>query len=163
MYRAIFITALVILSLASQKTLAQNVTVQLPTFQFFSVATTVVVPDRGSAYLGGVNRAAYGSNTNGVPGLSLLPGVGRLFKNRGIGSEVSSSSAHVSATIMDLDELDKAVLAEAAARRGVTSASGGPSVDSAVQRKAAFISKHIAKTTRTKLQIAMPSTRQQAR
>ena len=65
-------------------------TVQLPTFQSFSVQTTVSVPDRGSIYLGGVNRAGYRSTSSGVPGLSRLPGAGRLFRD-------SSTTANLSA------------------------------------------------------------------
>ena len=80
-------------------------TVQLPSFSFFSVNTTVSVPDSGGAYLGGVNRARDGSTTRG-------------FGNRGIGSDRLASGVSVHATIIDHDELDKAVLAEAAARRG---------------------------------------------
>ncbi len=145
------------LSLAARTSSGQNVTVQLPTFHVFSVATTVVVPDRGSMYLGGVNRASFGSNTNGVPGL------GRLFANRGIGSEVSSSGAHVAATIMDLEEIDRAVLGEAADRRGVASASGtGRTVPNpAIERKAAFIAKHVAKNDRSRLSSNPPPKRQQ--
>jgi hypothetical protein len=153
MKRAGLFITLVVFGLNSENAVGQNVTVQLPTFQVFSVATTVVVPDRGTAYLGGVNRAAYGSTTSGVPGLSRIPGVGRLFTNRGIGSEVSSSGAHVAATIMDFEEMDRAVLEEAAARRGVFSAA---SVDPAVERKAAFISRNIAKNDRSKIKSTLP-------
>lgn len=163
MKRAGLAAALLILSLISKKTSAQNVSVQLPTFQVFSVATTVVVPDRGSAYLGGVNRASFGSNSSGVPGLSPIPGLGRLFTNRGIGSEVSSSGAHVAATIMDLDELDKGVLAEAAAKRGVASASGGMKTNPAVERKAAYIAKNVAKYDRARFKTPPTTTSQRAK
>jgi hypothetical protein len=158
MNRSIFCFMLLSLSFVSVQVSGQIV--QLPTFRFFSVGTTVVIPDRGSAYLGGVNRATYGSSTTGVPGMSGLPGVGRLFTNRGIGSEVSSSGVHASATIMDLEELDKSVLAEAAARRGV--AAGGAVTNPAVERKAAFLAKHMAKTQRTQIPAPPPrSSRQQ--
>ena len=59
-------------------------TVQLPTYSFFSVGTSVSVPDRGSAYLGGVNRASTGSSEFGIP---LRP-----FGNRSYGSQRSASS-----------------------------------------------------------------------
>ena len=84
-----------------------NVTVQLPTFEYFGVSTTVVVPDRGSMYLGGVNRSSLGSSQFG-------PGLG----NRAIGRASSAGGLSISATIIDHDEIDRALLAEAARRRG---------------------------------------------
>lgn len=82
-------------------------TVQLPTFSFFSVGTTVSVPDRGSAYLGGIKRAATGRNEFGVPMLPFRP-----FKNTGIGREVSASSVHVTATIHDFEAMDEFLLSQ---------------------------------------------------
>ena len=80
-------------------------TVQLPSFSIFSVNTTVSVPDRGGMYLGGVNRARDGSRTRGLG-------------NRAIGSDRAANGVQVLATIHDMDELDRAVLAKAAAKRG---------------------------------------------
>jgi hypothetical protein len=48
---------------------AQNA-VQLPTYSSFRTNTTISVPDRGSVYTGGINRAADGRNQFGTP---LLP------------------------------------------------------------------------------------------
>lgn len=84
--------------------------VQLPTFRYFSVQTTVSVPDRGGALLGGVDRASSGSTSRGFGPL----------RNRASGSSVGSSIASVHATIIDHNELDQAVLAEARRRRGDT-------------------------------------------
>lgn len=86
-------------------------TVQLPTFHVFGTSTTVIVPDRGSVYLGGVNRSAQGRNSLGVP---LATG----FGNRGIGHASTAAGLSVSATIIDHDAIDRALLAEAARRRG---------------------------------------------
>ena len=80
-------------------------TVQLPTFSFASVGTSVIVPDRGSAFLGGVNRDSEGRNEFGVPGIAF-PG----FQNRGIGQDRSASSFWVSVTIHDFDAMDQALL-----------------------------------------------------
>ena len=159
MNRSFSLLVLLLSAILSNRAAGQIV--QLPTFQVFSIGTTVVIPDRGSMYLGGVNRASFGSSTRGVPGFGKIPGVGRLFTNRGIGSEVSSAGVHASATIMDLEELDKSVLAEAAARRGVGSGYGGASTNPAVERKAAFISKHVAKTDRNRLSSPTPSANRQ--
>src|SRR6188508_3046658 len=94
--------------------------VQLPTFHTFSVGTTVSIPDRGSMTLGGVDRASFGRNEFGVPGLNGVPGAGRLFGNRAIGSQVQSSRVNATATIMDLQELDRAVLDQAAKQAPTT-------------------------------------------
>jgi hypothetical protein len=116
-------------------------TVQLPTFSLFTVNTTVSVPDGGGAYLGGVNRAASGRVERGVPGIP--------FRNRGFGSARSASGMHVSATIIDHKEMDEAILAEAASRRGalpardmpgkvageMIAADRGPGRDSAASRE----------------------------
>jgi hypothetical protein len=83
-------------------------TVQLPSFSFFTVNTTVSVPDRGGAYLGGIDRAREGSTTRGFGPL----------RNRGIGAERAAGGVAVQATIHNLDELDRATLADAAAKRG---------------------------------------------
>ncbi|HMO92760.1 MAG TPA: hypothetical protein PKD64_11260 [Pirellulaceae bacterium] len=90
---------------------------QLPTIEVFNINTAVMVPDGGMTYLGGVGRVRYGSNTVGVPGLSNIPGMNRLFKNRGIGHDISSSNAAVTAKIIILEELEQEVLAEAKRRQ----------------------------------------------
>ncbi|MBC8354217.1 MAG: hypothetical protein H8E66_19665 [Planctomycetes bacterium] len=113
--------------------------VQLPTFHSFSVSTTVSVPDRGAAYLGGVTRGAWSSSSRGVPGLSHVPGLNRLFANRGIGSSVSSSHAYATATIIDHSEMDRALLSRAAARRGELG------VASETDRRAGYLSTFVAK------------------
>ena len=117
-------------------------TIQLPTIQIFSVATTVVVPDRGSMQLGGVDRASFGGATFGVPGLGSIPGAGRLFKNRAIGSEMGTQRLSVTATIIDHDEWDRAILAQAAAQRADAAA------NTVTSRKAAFLAQHMARNAR---------------
>ncbi len=92
-------------------------TVQLPSFQRFSVNTSVLAPDRGWAHLGGVSRSARGSSRYGVPGAGKVPGLGRLLGNRAIGSASSAGGASVHVTVIDHDALDRAVLAEAKRRR----------------------------------------------
>jgi len=94
---------------------AQQVAVQLPTFNQFGVSTTVVVPDRGSMYLGGINRSSLGRSSFGQGHFS--PGL-LGFGNRGFGRTSSASGLSVSATIIDHNEIDRALLAEAARRRG---------------------------------------------
>ena len=85
--------------------LAQSTTVQLPTYRTFGVRTAVTVPDRGSVYLGGINRAYSGRNEFGTP---LLP-----FRNRSFGTQRSASGVSVSVYIHDFEELEREVLSRA--------------------------------------------------
>lgn len=100
-------------------------TVQLPSFSVFTVQTTVSVPDRGGAYLGGLNSGASNSSRFGIGPL----------KNRGLSSTRAASGVSVSATVIDHAEIDRALLAEAAAKRADTDAAVG---------KATAISKSVA-------------------
>ncbi len=81
--------------------------VQLPTFSSFSGSTTVSVPDRGSAYLGGVNRAATGRNSFRSP---LMPW--RPSRNSALGSRRSASNMHVTVTIHDFEAMDRYLLSQ---------------------------------------------------
>jgi len=78
--------------------LAQQV-VQQPTIGTFSVNTSVLVPDQGSAMLGGIRSSAAGQTQRGG-----------LYTNKAMGSRSSAGSASISATIIDLQEMDRAIL-----------------------------------------------------
>lgn len=94
--------ALIATRLLAQTTQPIGQTVQLPTVSNFSIQTDVLVPDQGSASLGGVSRSASGSTyRSGIP------------TNRSIGSSMGSSHASVHVQIIDLDALDKAILGAA--------------------------------------------------
>ncbi len=67
-----------------------GVTVQLPTFSYVTVTTTVSVPDGGTVLLGGIKRLSEERNEKGVPMLNKIPYINRLFKNVGIGRETQS-------------------------------------------------------------------------
>jgi general secretion pathway protein D len=86
------------------RTITQGTTVQLPTFAFTTVNTTVSVPDGGTILLGGIKRLSEGRNEQGVPLLSKLPYVNRLFKNVGIGRETSSLMMMVTPRIIIQEE-----------------------------------------------------------
>lgn len=105
-------------SATATKSFGQATTVQLPTFNFFTISTTVNVPDRGTMSLGGVNSAADGSRTNGVPGLGGAPG----FGNRAIGSSRSAGNVSVGVTIIDLKEMDRQLLADSAGAKSTDAA-----------------------------------------
>ena len=119
--------------------------VQLPTFQQFSVNTTVSVPDRGAALLGGVNTSRSGSTTRSIPMLGRVPVANRLFQNRSFGRDSSSSQAHVRVTIIDHQELDEALLGQAAATRARRMQ---PLVIDPIEAQARFITQHVGRTSR---------------
>lgn len=85
-------------------------TVQLPTFQFISVTTTVSVPDGGTVLLGGIKRLSEGRNEFGVPLLSKVPYINRLFRNVGIGRETDSLMMMVTPRIIIQEEEESRLL-----------------------------------------------------
>lgn len=94
-----------------------QVTVQLPTFRVTGVSTTVVVPDRGGVYLGGVTSSSMRQNSFGSPFGGHLPGLQRNLGNRSFGGSTTSAGMWIGATIIDHAEIDRALLAEADQRR----------------------------------------------
>lgn len=148
---AVAVTAFAAVQSAAQ----QNITVQLPTFNVTTVQTTVSVPDGGTALLGGISRASEGSVTRGVPMLNKVPGVGRLFKNRGIGRDVGLSQMTLTPRIIILEEEElrqTGVSAETLSQLSQTSASSRPSAvagagvpDPAVAGQADFLARNIAR------------------
>lgn len=89
---------------SSSTTTSSGTTVQLPTFSFVTVTTTVSVPDGGTVLLGGVKRLSEGRNEFGVPLLSQIPYINRLFKNVGIGRETQSLMMMVTPRIIIQEE-----------------------------------------------------------
>ena len=82
-------------------------TVQLPTFNFFTVNTTVEVPDSGGGVLGGVGSSASGCNQRGIPGLGSRP-----FTNVAGGARGAAGSVSVTAEIHDFEAMDRQLLGE---------------------------------------------------
>jgi hypothetical protein len=72
--------------------------VQLPSFSTFRYNGTVVVPDSGGAYLGGIKRFASSSTRRGR-------GLGHA-----VGGGLGGSGASAHATIIDLNEMDRQIL-----------------------------------------------------
>lgn len=94
--------ASLLLILVAQRVQAQNIAVQQPVLQDFSVDTTVTVPDRGTALLGSVSSGAAGRTSYGFG----------PFRNGGSrGSSLSGSSVTTSVSIHDLRAMDEALLA----------------------------------------------------
>ena len=85
-------------------------TVQLPTLGTTSVQTTVNVPDGGTILLGGIKRLQEGRNERGVPILSKIPYVNRLFKNVGIGRTTNTLMMTVTPRIIIPEEEEAKVI-----------------------------------------------------
>lgn len=98
-------------------TSAQQV-VQQPTIGTLSINSSVLVPDQGSAMLGGIGSAGAGQNQRGG-----------LMTNRAFGNRFARGGASVSATIIDLQEMDRAIL-QLADRSQSSSSPTGPEVKS---------------------------------
>lgn len=92
-----------------QQQARSGVTVQLPAFQFVSVVTTVSVPDGGTVLLGGIKRLSEGRNEFGVPLLSKVPYINRLFRNVGIGRDTDSLMMMVTPRIIIQEEEEEAL------------------------------------------------------
>ena len=88
----------------NQRDIISGTTVQLPTFNFTTVSTTVSVPDGGTVLLGGIKRLSEGRNERGVPMLSKVPYISRLFRNVGIGRDTQSLMMMVTPRIIIQEE-----------------------------------------------------------
>ncbi len=93
----------------NQETVTTGTTVQQPVFATTSVSTTVSVPDGGTILLGGIKRMSEGRVERGVPILSKIPYVNRLFKNSAIGRSTSTLMLTVTPRII-IQEEEEAIL-----------------------------------------------------
>ena len=89
---------------SGSEVVSQGTTIQEPITSSFSVYTTVNVPDGGTALLGGIKRLSEGRNEGGVPILSKIPYVKRLFSNSAIGRETTSMLMTVTPRIIIQEE-----------------------------------------------------------
>ncbi len=79
-------------------------TLQLPNVTTTTINTTVTVPDGGTVLLGGVKLLNEVRTEYGVPFLSKIPMIDRLFRNIGIARTTSSLMLMVTPRIMILEE-----------------------------------------------------------
>jgi general secretion pathway protein D len=98
---------------AGTVTTNEGTTVQLPTFNFVTVTTTVSVPDGGTVLLGGIKRLSEGRNESGVPILSKIPYINRLFKNTAIARTTESLMMMVTPRIIIQEEEESKLLGTA--------------------------------------------------
>ncbi len=79
-------------------------TIQLPIVGITTISTTVTVPDGGTVLLGGVKTMREQRIEYGVPVLSKIPMINRLFRNIGVGRDTTSLMMMVTPRIIILEE-----------------------------------------------------------
>ena len=79
-------------------------TIQLPNTTTTTITTTVTVPDGGTVLLGGVKQLNESRNEFGVPVMSKIPLLDRLFRNVGINRVTTSVMLMVTPRIIILEE-----------------------------------------------------------
>ena len=91
----------------TEKVTTQGITVQLPVLSTTSINTVVSVPDGGTVLMGGIKRMNESRTERGVPMLSNIPYVNRLFKNVGIGHETQNLMMMVTPRIIIQEEIEE--------------------------------------------------------
>ncbi len=94
----------------NEETVVSGSTVQLPTLGVTNVSTTVNVPDGGTILLGGIKRLREGRTERGVPMLSKIPYINRLFKNVAIGRDTNTLMMTVTPRIIIPEEEEEKYL-----------------------------------------------------
>jgi type II secretory pathway component GspD/PulD (secretin) len=79
---------------------------ELPNIEVRALRTTVTMPDKGSMLMGGYSRGLRQRMHSGIPFLSHIPFLGRLFSSNGIYDENRRLFFLVTATIIDLGEME---------------------------------------------------------
>ncbi len=91
----------------SSELISTGTTIQQPVVSSFSVSTTVQVPDGGTVLMGGIKRLSEGRSEAGVPILSKIPYIKRLFSNTSIGRETTSLMMMVTPRIVIQEEEER--------------------------------------------------------
>jgi len=79
----------------------------IPQLNYNAVQTTVTIPDGGSLLIGGMNRSNTSRAHTGVPFLSHIPFLGRLFSSNGRTEQELKNFIYVSGDILLLDEIEE--------------------------------------------------------
>jgi type II secretory pathway component GspD/PulD (secretin) len=81
--------------------------IELPNVEVQTLRSTAMLPDRGSLLIGGFNRTQRQRTHSGVPFLSHIPFLGRLFSRNGTYDESRKTFYLLTATVLDLNEQEK--------------------------------------------------------
>lgn len=81
-----------------------NVVTINPVTRIIQFETNATVPDGGTVLIGGMLRDQSSDSMTGIPVISSIPKIGRLFRTRSSSSDGSNRVVMVSAKIVDLDD-----------------------------------------------------------
>jgi len=81
--------------------------IELPNVEVRSVRTSITIPDQGSLLIGGFTRGLRQRMHSGIPFLSHIPFLGRLFSKNGLYDEQRRLYFLVTGTIIDLNEMEE--------------------------------------------------------
>ena len=84
-----------------------NYPIELPNVEVRELRSTVMMPDKGTLMVGGFSHALRQRTHSGIPFLSHIPFLGRLFSQDGVYDEDRKIFFLVNAEIMDLGEKEK--------------------------------------------------------
>jgi general secretion pathway protein D len=79
----------------------------VPQMVYHAVQTTVTIPDGGALLIGGMNRSNVSRAHTGVPFLSHIPFLGRLFSSNGRTEQELKEFIYVSGDIILLEEIEE--------------------------------------------------------
>jgi type II secretory pathway component GspD/PulD (secretin) len=102
LHGAVWVAAMLVAAVAAPAVQAQ--TYVRVTVTINGVRTTVLVPDGGSASLGGYSAAAEGRSEFGAPVLGKVPYISRGFRNVGYGRRMVYRRVIASVRVIDLRE-----------------------------------------------------------
>lgn len=83
-----------------------TLTIEVPNIRYERLRTTVNLPDRSVVLLGGLMRSLKGDKQTGVPLLSNIPFLGRLFKNKSSGVAKDNLIISMSGRIVIFEEIE---------------------------------------------------------
>ena len=78
--------------------------IDLPNIEVSTLRSTIMLPDQGSLMLGGFRRAVREQTHSGIPFLSHIPFLGRLFSKNGVYEQNRHLMFLITVNIMDLEE-----------------------------------------------------------
>ena len=83
-----------------------TLTIEVPNIRYERLRTTVNLPDRSVVLLGGLMRSLKADKQTGVPLLSNIPFLGRLFKTKGTGVAKDNLIISMSGRIVIFEEIE---------------------------------------------------------